>query len=300
MNGQARRFGASHLNLFLKKDIFMRPLSTLALSALIPCLGATSTALAQIAPTAEYEIVFDATWSEETHPQDFPSNDHFSGLIGGTHNGDILFWNLGELASPGIEQMAETGGKTLLTAEVQAEIALGNAGEVISGPGIGAGIGTASDTFTASLDFPYATVVSMIAPSPDWFVGVSGTLLLQDGQWANEIVIELYPYDSGTDSGTTYTSPNQNTIPPELIFQITGYPFLADDGMTVNPLGTFTFRRIGYCPQDINESGAIDTADLLALLAAWGESGDIPEDVNGDGVVNTADLLDLLAAWGAC
>ena len=105
----------------------MRPLSTLALFALIPCMGATSSAVAQIAPTAEYEIVFDATWSEETHPQDFPGNDHFSGLIGGTHNGSILFWNVGELASPGIEQMAETGAKTLLTAEVQAEITLGNA-----------------------------------------------------------------------------------------------------------------------------------------------------------------------------
>jgi hypothetical protein len=43
----------------------------------------------------------------------------------------------------------------------------------------------------------------------------------------------------------------------------------------------------------------VDVADLLALLAAWGQNGG-PEDVNGDGVVDVADLLQLLAAWGPC
>jgi hypothetical protein len=53
------------------------------------------------------------------------------------------------------------------------------------------------------------------------------------------------------------------------------------------------------CPEDVNGSGVVDVADLLALLAAWGQSGG-PEDVNGDGVVGVADLLQLLAAWGPC
>jgi uncharacterized membrane protein len=51
-------------------------------------------------------------------------------------------------------------------------------------------------------------------------------------------------------------------------------------------------------PGDIDEDGDVDTADLLALLAAWGPCEGCPEDIDGNGVVNTADLLILLANWG--
>jgi subtilisin family serine protease len=54
----------------------------------------------------------------------------------------------------------------------------------------------------------------------------------------------------------------------------------------------------GGIPGDIDGDGDVDTADLLALLAAWGECEGCPEDINGDGVVNTADLLILLGNWG--
>ena len=49
---------------------------------------------------------------------------------------------------------------------------------------------------------------------------------------------------------------------------------------------------------DINGDGVVNTADLLLLLAAWGDCPGCPEDLDGDGVVNTADLLTLLANWG--
>ncbi|MDY7110321.1 MAG: M14 family zinc carboxypeptidase, partial [Planctomycetota bacterium] len=51
-------------------------------------------------------------------------------------------------------------------------------------------------------------------------------------------------------------------------------------------------------PGDIDGDGDVDTADLLALLAAWGACEGCPEDIDGNGVVNTADLLILLANWG--
>jgi hypothetical protein len=49
---------------------------------------------------------------------------------------------------------------------------------------------------------------------------------------------------------------------------------------------------------DIDGDGDVDTADLLALLAAWGPCENCPEDLDGNGVVDTADLLTLLANWG--
>ncbi len=194
-------------------------------------------------PTSvRYEMVFDASWSAATHPQIFPSNPHFSGLIGGTHHDGVRFWEPGGIASQGMEDMAELGSKAALRAEVEAAIDTGHAGQVISGLNVNPSPGTSSATFTLTRTFPLATVTTMVAPSPDWFVAVSGLALFRDNQWTPEIAIPLDPYDAGTDSGTHYGSPNQDTDPQEPIQVIVGFPFL--NGEQQLPLGTFTFRMI--------------------------------------------------------
>ncbi|MGH0129072.1 UNVERIFIED_CONTAM: hypothetical protein FKN15_015671 [Acipenser sinensis] len=60
-----------------------------------------------------------------------------------------------------------------------------------------------------------------IIPSPDWFVGVDSLDLCDGGQWVQEVSLDLYPYDAGTDSGFTFSSPNYLTVPQENITQIT-------------------------------------------------------------------------------
>ena len=35
--------------------------------------------------SARYNLTFNATWSAQTHPTEFPASAHFSGLIGMTH-----------------------------------------------------------------------------------------------------------------------------------------------------------------------------------------------------------------------
>jgi spondin-1 len=42
-------------------------------------------------------------------------------------------------------------------------------------------------------------------PSPDWIVGVSGLeLCLKNCSWVDAKVLNLYPWDAGTDSGVSY------------------------------------------------------------------------------------------------
>jgi trimeric autotransporter adhesin len=53
------------------------------------------------------------------------------------------------------------------------------------------------------------------------------------------------------------------------------------------------------CPADLTGDGLIDSADLGALLSAWGTKGS-PADLTDDGLVDSADLGALLSAWGAC
>ena len=195
-----------------------------------------------IPATARYRVVFNATWSAATHPRDFPSSPHFSGLIGGTHTEAVSFWGPGQNATPGIKSMAETGAQSRLAGEVRGAIQLGTAEHVLQGRGIVRSPGSVSLEFEISQDFPLVTLVSMIAPSPDWFVGVHGLSLFEAGDWVEAQTVALQPYDAGTDSGVTFNSPNAPTVPPQPIRRITEPPL--GDGRTENPLGTFTFTRL--------------------------------------------------------
>jgi len=129
---------------------------------------------------ATYEVRFDAEWSEDTHPTSFPPGPHFSGLIGGTHSSTVAFWMPGGLASEGIKNMAEGGQKAPLDSEVEQAILAGTAHSVLSGPGISLSPGSAALTLEVNTDYPLVTLVSMIAPSPDWFGRKQPVL---DGGW---------------------------------------------------------------------------------------------------------------------
>src|SRR5262245_42337542 len=118
---------------------------------------------------ASYTVTFVSTWSAATHPVNFPTTSaHFSGLIGATHDDRVRFWREGELASPGIQAMAELGSKTPLTDEIGAAMAAGTAQYVLSGNGIRPSPGQVTLDFQISSTHPLVTLVSMIAPSPDW------------------------------------------------------------------------------------------------------------------------------------
>ena len=84
--------------------------------------------------------------------------------------------------------------------------------------------------------------MAMIAPSPDWFVAVDSLNLLEGGQWADRKVATLYGYDAGTDSGSTFSSPDLVTSPRGTITRFHDFPALVD-GQIV-PFGTFTFTRL--------------------------------------------------------
>ena len=65
----------------------------------------------------------------------------------------------------------------------------------------------------------------------------------------------------------------------------------------------FQIETIDRCPRDLNGDGIIGFADIVQLLAAWGDCpgpGSCEADVNGDGSVGFADLLEILAAYGDC
>ncbi|MGI9262951.1 MAG: spondin domain-containing protein [Woeseiaceae bacterium] len=152
---------------------------------------------------ATYRITFDVDWTAADFPTNYPSNPHFSPLVGTTHNSQVVFWELdGQPASDGIESMAERGRTATLGDEILAARDNGYSVGVIEGSGIGSGDGETSIEFDISVDYPLITFVSMIAPSPDWFVGVRGMSLLDaQGNWVDRADVPLEVYDAGTDLG---------------------------------------------------------------------------------------------------
>ncbi|HZW11543.1 MAG TPA: spondin domain-containing protein [Phycisphaerales bacterium] len=267
-----------------------------ALTTLVAVAGALAPLRAGAAgeTTATYELVFNATWSPDTHPLDFPGGPHFSGLIGGTHDVRVHFWRPGGIASQGIEDMAERGRKSPLDAEINAAIAVGEAEFLVSGGNIAFSPGSRSHTFQVTSSHPLVTIVSMIAPSPDWFVGVDALPLSADGVWLPEVVVELAPFDAGTDSGISYESPDDDTDPHEPIRDLSDeYPFQGTP-----PLGTFTFTLVSVdgCAADFNDDGVSDTRDVLDFLNAW-TAAEPAADINADGAINTLDVLAFLDLW---
>ena len=165
---------------------------------------------------ATYGVTFRAVWNASSHGSrpPFPSSAHFSRVAAAVHAPEVSFWDSGEIATPGIEIMAETGGVSALCREIAEEADSGRSSACMNGSEPSFSHRTASFQLEAKTELPLLTLVSMIAPSPDWFVGVSGMPLREeDGCWMEAIEVELVGYDSGTDSGATFTAPNADLTP---------------------------------------------------------------------------------------
>ncbi|MBL8944253.1 MAG: spondin domain-containing protein [Myxococcales bacterium] len=199
-------------------------------------------------PVAHYEVTILNTWSEADHPGAVPEYAHFSWLGGGTHDDAVSFWSVGALASPGMVQMAEIGNTDILSTEVAAAVEAGHADAVLQWqqwfcPPVTdvAVCGDETVAIDVSLDFPNVTLVSMLGPSPDLFVGVSGLPLLVDGAWVDELVIDLRPYDGGTRSDVDFTMNGALQEPPLPIAVVDSFE---DHLIGPGSLGTMTFVRV--------------------------------------------------------
>ncbi len=175
--------------------------------------------------SAIYKIVLISNW--EAHGT-LPSGSHFTELVGTTHNSNITFVEMGSMATLGIEDVAEIGDFTQFNIEVDDAISNNNAKQFIVGPNLffNQPLRTITiNNLTVNSDFPLISFVSMIAPSPDWMIAINSLSLLDNGnQWINEIIMDLFPYDAGTEEGSGYSLNNSPTVPQGNITSLQGIP----------------------------------------------------------------------------
>ncbi len=199
---------------------------------------------------ANYTITFQGTWSDTTHPYpNFPTNAHWSDLVGATHNNTIVFVSPGTLATTGIEDVAERGLSAEFDLEVQSAITAGSAHLFINQPfDAFSPTSSASVDIVANKDFPLLSLASMIAPSPDWMIQVNSLSLLDtNGNWIPSIVMDLFPYDAGTEDGDTYEFINPESDPQELIHSVQNVaPF------SNAKVGTLTISLVSLSTEEVS------------------------------------------------
>jgi Spondin_N len=87
-------------------------------------------------------------------------------------------------------------------------------------------------------DYPFLSGIVSMNPSPDWFTGfyLLDVVDEYDRTYWNRIVIHTYPWDAGTDGGTTYTDVDYDldpTINVERIYAKNALP----NGIFLSPAG---------------------------------------------------------------
>ena len=95
--------------------------------------------------------------------------------------------------------MPELGGTSALKSEINASP---NALAVVEQSIASGGTATATVEVAVTTAHPLVTLVTLVAPRLDWFVGVSELSLLDaQGEWLLQHQVDLFPYDAGTARG---------------------------------------------------------------------------------------------------
>ena len=179
--------------------------------------------------TATYTVTFEGNWNTDSTPGGVAGGAHFTTLIGAVHNSDVSFWAPGGTATAGVEGVAELGATDRFRLEITAAGA--NVKSTVQESGTGA-TGTSTFEVEFSRTHPLLTLLSMIGPSPDWFVGVSGLSMLDElDAWRSSYTIDLFPYDAGTEDGEEFSLNNSATTPRGTITSLRGQGKFSDTRM---------------------------------------------------------------------
>jgi hypothetical protein len=195
-------------------------------------------------PGATYEITITRSWSDVTHPLDWPGvTGHFTGGIGATHGDTYAMFGVGKIATPGLEMLSQKGMATPFDQELASAKSRGAVGAIFQYGPIWTAGGTSSLQLRATDAFPMVSFANMLAPSPDWFTGITAIELKRNGQWIDSETVTLYAWDSGTNDARTYKA-QKIAVSPFAPITLNDAPMFMQGGSRI-PVGTATIRKVG-------------------------------------------------------
>jgi len=237
-----------------------------------------------IAQSVEYSCILFNNWSGGNHPIEYDivsGSAHWSPPVLLAHSKFADLWSHGDMASPGIENVAETGSTSTLQTEIEVLQTKGLAGDVV----VGSNQFNARDppqlfeSITLGPSFPYLSTISMMAPSPDWFSGLSSFCPRGPGGfWFQSFEIATYPFDAGTEQGVTYSINNNPESPHEPISPLTK-DTVPDSGILLDPTGTkvlpvMTWKCTLTNDNEKEEESLLSGEDLGIMAESFGFRSD--------------------------
>lgn len=191
-----------------------------------------------------YDVEFIATWSASTHPTDFPVNAHFSPLVVVSHLASEALFIPGLNASEAVQELAETGKTDKMNKTIEKWLNTSVAIDQAEGSSFDSPGNSGKLQIGVREGYQTVTTITMIAPSPDWFVSATTSLLdPTDGLWYDEVISHAIAYDAGTDSGFSFTSADEVSNPAQAVSYLNTGP-LTEGSDTVVNIGYFRFTRI--------------------------------------------------------
>ena len=192
---------------------------------------------------ARYTITFTGRWN--TPDFTIPGGAHFTTFVGMVHNNNAWLWKDGAKAGPGTELMAEIGNGTTMLAEIDSMIIARNASSLILFTAPATLTGSRMSSIYCNTNYSQVSFISMLGPTPDWFVGVSGINLFNNSKWVADTTINLYTYDAGTEDGDMFGYNNPATTPQQNIHILLASQatVLANGNPVLSPIATARFVR---------------------------------------------------------
>ncbi len=191
---------------------------------------------------ARYIITVTGKWASPAFT--VPAGAHFTAFVGMVHNSQAFLWKEGVKASPGMEAVAESGNTTPILVEIDSMVAKKNAIALIAF--IPAPVTTSKEVnIYCNSNFSLVSFASMLGPTPDWFIGVSGIDLYNKSKWIADTTINLYAYDAGTEEGDVFGYSNPSTVPQQNVhlLQSSQAMVLANGNPSLAPIATARFIR---------------------------------------------------------
>lgn len=192
---------------------------------------------------ANYKVTVTLNWR---NPQfTVPANVHITALKCLVHARDTFLWNPGSAASKGLEYVAEDGYDGFINDELEGILSHGKGLSKITLPPF-AVTGTMDTTLVFNTNFSCFSFASMIAPSPDWFMGVNSIDLVRDNKWVMDITVPVLLYDAGTEDGDAFAYDNPPTSPKQSVALLTpaNASVLANGNSSLAAIGSIRLLKI--------------------------------------------------------
>lgn len=174
----------------------------------------TTRSVSECKGEAQYKVIFQNLLTPAKFGSKIPDDGLvFSPLAGVSHSNRKSFLTVRGFASPTVEEIAETGSNTNFLERANAMRPRGVL-SVAGGPGPVMPGESGILMLDVDCNHTFVTVLSMIAPSPDWIVQINNMNMFdeEEGGFVKLSAGNLIAYDAGTDDGGDFTPPMDTSL----------------------------------------------------------------------------------------